>query len=262
MRPPAGVERRDARFLDYFVDVLRKWDPDQTVQPGCGGKHLDQHGRAPSKAAARPASSRACGVVFVASGSSPEAYLAAYAHVAERVAAMRVPAGWCREEPALDRYPVVDATDAANARQVLSPNITVLELGTVEAPRHGIPATTPAHRQGWSANVALPYVVTGSGLWCAAKPVVVVAQSAAPSHSRTSRSRRPPKAERGRPMNAARYRRCSPGRGAAGRVTQTPFTRAWWLAMRVRRCVLGPASEHSRRQMARDLAPEIASFLV
>ena len=35
-----------------------------------------------------------------------------------------------------------------------------------------------------------------------------------------------------------------------------------FLAMRVRRCVLGPASEHSRRQMARDLAPEIASFLV
>ena len=35
-----------------------------------------------------------------------------------------------------------------------------------------------------------------------------------------------------------------------------------YLAMRVRRCVLGPASEHSRRQMARDLAPEIASFLV
>ena len=35
-----------------------------------------------------------------------------------------------------------------------------------------------------------------------------------------------------------------------------------FLAMCVRRCVLGPASEHSRRQMARDLAPQIASFLV
>ena len=35
-----------------------------------------------------------------------------------------------------------------------------------------------------------------------------------------------------------------------------------YLAMRVRRCVLGPVSEHSRRQMARDLAPQIASFLV
>ena len=30
----------------------------------------------------------------------------------------------------------------------------------------------------------------------------------------------------------------------------------------VRRCVLGPASEHSRRQRLRDLAPDIASFLV
>ena len=35
-----------------------------------------------------------------------------------------------------------------------------------------------------------------------------------------------------------------------------------YLAMRVRRCVLGPALEHPRRQMARDLAPGIASFLV
>ena len=36
-----------------------------------------------------------------------------------------------------------------------------------------------------------------------------------------------------------------------------------YLAMRVRRCVLGPASEHPLRQKARnDLAPEIAAFLV
>ena len=35
-----------------------------------------------------------------------------------------------------------------------------------------------------------------------------------------------------------------------------------YLAMRVRRCVLGPVSEHPRRQMARDPAPGIASFLV
>jgi ankyrin repeat protein len=45
----------------------------------------------------------------------------------------------------------------------------------------------------------------------------------------------------------------------------TPETKALlrrYLAMRVRRCVLGPASEHSRRQRLRDLAPDIASFLV
>ena len=35
-----------------------------------------------------------------------------------------------------------------------------------------------------------------------------------------------------------------------------------YISMRVRRCVLGPVSEHSWRQKARDLAPTIASFLV
>ena len=36
-----------------------------------------------------------------------------------------------------------------------------------------------------------------------------------------------------------------------------------FLAMCVRRCVLGPVSEHSRRQVARDVvAPKIAAFLV
>ena len=36
-----------------------------------------------------------------------------------------------------------------------------------------------------------------------------------------------------------------------------------YLAMRVRRCVLGPTSEHPLRQKARhDLAPKIAAFLV
>ena len=36
-----------------------------------------------------------------------------------------------------------------------------------------------------------------------------------------------------------------------------------YLAMRVRRCVLGPTSEHPLRQKARhDLAPMIAAFLV
>ena len=35
------------------------------------------------------------------------------------------------------------------------------------------------------------------------------------------------------------------------------------LAMRVRRCVLGPVSEHARRQVAREvIAPKIAAFLV
>ena len=36
-----------------------------------------------------------------------------------------------------------------------------------------------------------------------------------------------------------------------------------FLAMRVRRCVLGPMSEHPRRQVAREvIAPKIAAFLV
>ena len=36
-----------------------------------------------------------------------------------------------------------------------------------------------------------------------------------------------------------------------------------YLAMRVRRCVLGPVSEHPRRQVAREvIAPKIAAFLV
>ena len=36
-----------------------------------------------------------------------------------------------------------------------------------------------------------------------------------------------------------------------------------YLAMRVRRCVLGPALEHPRRQVAREvIAPKIAAFLV
>ena len=36
-----------------------------------------------------------------------------------------------------------------------------------------------------------------------------------------------------------------------------------FLAMRVRRCVLGPVSEHPRRQVAREvIAPKIAAFLV
>ena len=36
-----------------------------------------------------------------------------------------------------------------------------------------------------------------------------------------------------------------------------------FLAMCVRRCVLGPVSEHPRRQVAREvIAPKIAAFLV
>lgn len=35
-----------------------------------------------------------------------------------------------------------------------------------------------------------------------------------------------------------------------------------YISMRVRRCVLGRASEHPRRQKARDVVPMIASFIV
>ena len=60
---------------------------------------------------------------------------------------------------------------------------TTLTAPTASASQN--PFRVAVSPQGWSANVALPYVVTGSGLWCAAKPVVVVAQSAAPSHCQT-----------------------------------------------------------------------------
>ena len=98
----------------------------------------------PSRSLSDARTAHACGVLFVASGPHPDKYVAAVAATIERVAAMAAPTGWCKEEPALARYPVVVATDASNARDVFSERVAVLDLGRVDAPSHGLPAATPS----------------------------------------------------------------------------------------------------------------------
>ena len=90
-----------------------------------------------------------CGVLFVASGTDAAAarrYLRSSIPFVEHLAVMRAPAGWCREEPDLDRYPVVMATDA-DAENVFSKNVKILALGSVRRPLHGLLAVLPNSNQ-------------------------------------------------------------------------------------------------------------------
>ena len=97
-----------------------------------------------------------CGVLL--SAFSNDSFVWTSALVAQHVASMDAPRGWCPLQPNLNRYPVVLATDLSGpvARAAVSAALSsaaavrfdVLLLGTLDRPRGSIPAPFYGWRRG------------------------------------------------------------------------------------------------------------------